>query len=156
MLQLPFSNSKQVSSMASLQSPILAVELAATTEQRQRFLQSLHYLGPALVLAYFLVSTSISACTLQNLKACGTGPRRLLVSLLSLVVASFLAESCMLLTDTAVNHARHSSTDTNVSACPWVCSFGRQRFHISFADRKLIRCMHYSHCLSGQLLLSVL
>ncbi|KAL9133811.1 MAG: hypothetical protein Q9175_005012, partial [Cornicularia normoerica] len=93
----------------------MAVEVAATPQQ-QRFLQCLHYIAPAWVLAYFLITTTISACTLQKLRACGIGPRKVLVSLVSLVVISFLVDSCMLLTDTAVNGARHSSTDSNVYA----------------------------------------
>lgn len=101
--------------MASLRSPMMTMEVAAT-EQQQHFLKALHYIAPASVFAYFLITTTISACTVQHLKACGNGPRKVLVSLVSLVVLSFLVESCMLLTDTAVNGARHSSTDTNVYA----------------------------------------
>ncbi len=100
--------------MASLQSPMTAAEVAAT-KQQQPFLQLLHYVAPALVLAYFLITTTISVCTLQHLRAWGAGPRKVLTSLVSLVVISFLVESCMLLTDTAVNRARYSSTDSNVS-----------------------------------------
>lgn len=103
--------------MASLQSPMMAVEMAAR-EQQQRFLKALHYIAPASVLAYFLITTTISACTMQHLKGCATGPRKVLVSLVSLVLISFLVESCMLLTDTAINAASHSSTDTNVSTLP--------------------------------------
>ena len=100
--------------MASLQSPMMALT------QQQRFPQSLNYVAPALVLAYFLITSVISTCTLQKLKAGHTGPRKVLVSLVSLVVISFLAEACMLLTDTAVNGARHSSTDSNVSLSPHI------------------------------------
>lgn len=88
------------------------------TEQQLGFLKALHYVAPALVLAYFLITTIISACTLQNLKACGTGPRKVLVSLVSLVVISFLVESCMLLADTLIGDSCHSSTDGNVSTFP--------------------------------------
>lgn len=104
--------------MVSLQSPMNGTMTAvvAAAEQQQRFLQALHYIAPALVLAYFLVAATVSICTLQNLKASRSGPRRILVCLVSLIVVSFLVESCMLLTDTAVNGARHSSTDGNVSA----------------------------------------
>ena len=135
--------------MPSLQSPMMAAEVAAT-EQQQPFLQMLHYLAPALILAYFLITTAISVCTLQHLRACGTGPRKVLASLISLVVISFLVESCMLVTDTAVNGARHSSTDSNVSIFPRAYERGRQGSHILFADCKLIRSMHCFHCLSGQ------
>ncbi|CAD6570642.1 MAG: hypothetical protein ASARMPREDX12_003784 [Alectoria sarmentosa] len=94
---------------------MMALYMAAT-EQQQHFLQSLHYLAPALILIYFLIATTVSVCTLQNLKASGPGPRKVLVSLVSLLVISFLVESCMLLTDTAINGARHSSTESNVYA----------------------------------------
>ena len=84
--------------------------------QQQRFLQYLRYIVPAAVLAYFLIARTISACTLQNLKASGTGPRKVLLPLASLVTVSFLVDSCMLLMDTAFNGARYSSTDSNVSS----------------------------------------
>lgn len=113
----------------------MALELTATGQQ-QHFLQSLHYIAPAVVLAYFLITTAISACTLQSLKACRAGPRKILVSLASLVVLSFLVESCMLLTDTAVNGARHSSTDSNVSTFHRIYKAERQSSHILFADHK--------------------
>ena len=100
--------------MASLQLPMMPVEMAAARQQ-QRFLQALHYTAPALILGYFLISTAISAFTLQNLKASSTGSRKVLVSLGCLVVLSFFVDSCMLLTDTSLNGARHSSTDHNVS-----------------------------------------
>ena len=93
---------------------MMAVYVAAA-DQQQRFIHSLHYFGPALVLAYFHVANAYSACTLQNLKARGTGPRKVLIPLVCLVLISFLVEACMLLTDTAINGARYSSTDVNVS-----------------------------------------
>lgn len=135
--------------MASLQSPIMAVEVVAINHQ-QRFLQSFHYLAPALVLAYFMVTTAISVCTLQNLKACRSGPRKVLVSLLSLVITSFLVEACMLLTDTAVNGAHHSSTDSNVSSLPRTYESRRQCPFVVFADHESIRFMRYSRYSSGQ------
>ena len=104
--------------MASLQSPMMAVEMAATKQQLEGFLQSLRYLAPVIILGYFLASSTISICTLQNLKACGTAPRKVLIMLVCMVVISFLVESCMLVTDTAINSARHSSTDSNVSVLP--------------------------------------
>ena len=100
--------------MASLQSPIMPMEMAAAREQ-QRFLQVLHYLAPASVLGYFLIATAISACKLQNLKASGTGPRKVVIPLLCLVVVSFLVESCMLIIDTALSGAGHFSRDSIVS-----------------------------------------
>ena len=136
--------------MASLQSPMMQVDMAAATRQ-QRFQQALHYIAPALVLGYFLIATAISACTLQNLKPRGTGPRKILVPLVCLVTISCLVESCMLLTDTAttaVNDARHSSTDSNVSTFPREPR--RQSSHTLVADQKLIRFTHSSHCSSGQ------
>ncbi|KAL9070382.1 MAG: hypothetical protein Q9161_004941 [Pseudevernia consocians] len=93
----------------------MAAEVLAT-KQQQHFLQLLHYIAPALVLLYYLIATTISVCTLQNLKPGTTSPRRVLVSLVSLVVISYLVESCMLLTDTTINGARQSSTDSNVYA----------------------------------------
>lgn len=83
--------------------------------QQQRFLQALHYLAPAFVLGYFLITTAISACKLQNLKASGTGPRKIVIPLVCLVTAFFLVESCMLIFDTAISGAYHSSRDTIVS-----------------------------------------
>ena len=141
--------------MASLQSPMMAVAMVAI-EPQQRVLKALHYIAPSSVFAYFLIATTISACTIQHLKGCTTGPRKVLVSLLSLVVISFLVESCILLTDTAFYAARYSSTDTNVSTVPRIYEPRRQGSHIMFADRKMIRFMHYSHCSSGQLLLRAL
>lgn len=129
----------------------MAVEVAATNQQ-PRFLQSLHYLAPALVLAYFLIATAISICTLQNLKASRTGPRKILLSLLSLVVISFMVEACMLLTDTAVNGADHSSTDSNVSFLPRIYKSGSQSSLGVIADRESIRFMRYSRYSSGQFL----
>ncbi|KAM0796010.1 hypothetical protein BDR22DRAFT_812779 [Usnea florida] len=84
--------------------------------QQQRFLQYLRYIVPAVVFAYFWIAKTISACTLQNLKASSTGPRKVLLLLASLLVFSFLVESCMLLIDTAFNGARYSSTDSNIHA----------------------------------------
>ena len=101
--------------MVSLQSPIMAVEMAAT-ERQQRFLQVVHYLAPGLVFAYFLIAATVSICTLQNLKARRAGFRKVLVCLVSSIVISFLVESSILLADTVFNSARHSSTDGNVSA----------------------------------------
>ena len=100
--------------MASLQTPIMLIEMAAARQQ-QRFLQALHYLAPASVLGYFLITTAISACKLQNLKASGTGPRKVVIPLAYLVVVSFLVESCMLIIDTAISGACHSSRDSIVS-----------------------------------------
>ena len=103
--------------MASFQSPMMPVDMAAT-QQSQRWQRYLHYIAPALILAYYLIATSISACTLQNLKPCATGPYKVLLPLVCLVVISFLVESCVLLIDTTVNGARHSSIDSNVSTRP--------------------------------------
>ena len=111
--------------MASVQSPIIAAGVLATKHQ-QHFLQWLHYIAPALVLLYYLIATTISVCTLQNLKPGTTSPRRVLLSLVSLVVISYLVESCMLLTDTTINGARQSSTDSNVSTSPNVYEPERQ------------------------------
>ena len=86
--------------------------------QQQRFLQALHYLAPASILGYFLITTAISACKLQNLKASGTGPRKVVIPLVCLVVVSFLVESCMLIIDTAISGACHSSRDSIVSFLP--------------------------------------
>ena len=123
--------------------------------QQQRFLQYLRYIVPAVVFAYFWIAKTISVCTLQNLKASGTGPRKVLLPLASLVVFSFLVESCMLLTDTAFNGARYSSTDSNVSSHPSVHEYGRKGSHIPFADRTPIRFTLCSQSSSGQFLLSV-
>ena len=100
--------------MASLQTPLMPMEMAAARQQ-QRFLQALHYLAPASVLGYFLITTAISACKLQNLKASGTGPRKVVIPLVCLVVISFSVDSCMLIIDTAISGACHSSTDSIVS-----------------------------------------
>ena len=140
--------------MASFQSPMMAAEEDPNLQQ-QRFLQSLRYIVPATVFAYFWIARTISACTLQNLKASRTGPRKVLLPLASLVVFSFLVESCMLLMDTAFNGARYSSTDRNVSSPPSVHEYGRKCSHISFADRTLIRFTLCSHSSFGQFLLSV-
>lgn len=90
----------------------------AAARQQQRFLQALHYIAPVLVLGCFLITSAISACTLHNLKASGTGSRKVLISLVCVVVLSFLVDSCMLLADTALNGARYSPTDSNVSIFP--------------------------------------
>ena len=142
--------------MASSQSPMMAAEEDPNSQQ-QRFLQYLHYIVPAVVFAYFWIAKTISACTLQNLKAkaSGTGPRKVLLPLASLLVFSFLVESCMLLIDTAFNGARYSSTDSNVSSHPSVHEYGRKGSHIQFADRTPIRFTLCSHSLFGQFLLSV-
>ena len=140
--------------MASSQSPMMAAEEDPNSQQ-QRFLQHLRYIVPATVLAYFWIARIISACTLQNLKASSTGPRKLLLPLASLVVVSFFVDSCMLLLDTAFNGARYSSTSSNVSSPPPLNKYGGQGSHISFADRTLIRSTLFSHCSFGQSLLSV-
>lgn len=132
--------------MASLQSPMMPVEIAAAGQQ-QRFLQALHYFAPALVLGYFSITSAISSCTLHNLKASGTGSRKVLISLVCVVLLSFLVDCCILLVDTALNGARHSHTDRNVSifpSPPW-----RAGSCIPFADHKPIRSMLCSHCSSG-------
>ena len=103
--------------MASLQTTIMPMEMAAARQQ-QRFLQALHYLAPTSVLSYFLITTAISACKLHNLKASGTGPRKVVIPLVCLVVVSFLVESCMLIVDTAISDACHSSRDSIVSLFP--------------------------------------
>lgn len=96
------------------------MDTAAKEQQLLRFVQIFRYVAPILVFGYFLISTTISTCTLQNLKAQGTGPRKVSVSLVCLVVISFVVDSCMLLTDTAVHGAHQSSTDSNVS---WKTAF---------------------------------
>ena len=55
----------------------------------------------------------------------------------------------MLLADTAVNGARHSTTDSNVSTF-LVPTNVENRDPTSCLLTARIRCMHCFHCLSGQ------
>lgn len=76
----------------------------------------MHYLSPAVVLAYYLIAATVSACALHKPKAAGSGLRGVVLCLVSLVLLSYFVEACMLLTDTLTNYARFSSTDDNVSS----------------------------------------
>ena len=140
--------------MATSQLPMMAAEEDPTSPQ-QRFLHSLHYVVPATVFAYYVIARIISACTLQNLRVSSTGPRKVLLLLASLVMVSFLIESGMLLTDTAINDARYSSKDSNVSSPHPVNKHRSQGSQVWFADRKLLRFTLCSHCSFGLSLLSV-
>lgn len=90
----------------------------ADADRLHHALRILHYLSPIAVLAYFMLAGIVSFCTLQSLKASGVGPRKAILWLMSLVLLSYVVEACMLLTDTLANHARHSTTGTNVSWLP--------------------------------------
>ena len=75
----------------------------------------LYYLVPATVLTYYILASTISTCTLQNMKAHpGQTPFKVLLWLMILVLLSFMVEALMLIVDTVYNGARYSSTASNV------------------------------------------
>lgn len=101
--------------MSSQQTSIME---AGVTDARPmlRALAVLHYLSPAVVLAYYLIAATVSACALHKPKVSRPGPRKVVLWLVSLVLSSYFVEACMLLTDTLTNHAGFSSTDKNVGS----------------------------------------
>lgn len=77
----------------------------------------LHYIAPAATLLCHFVATAISVFTFQNLKGIDRKvPCRLLLLLMGWVLASYIAEAAMLLTETY--QTIQSSTDANVSGRP--------------------------------------
>ena len=75
----------------------------------------LYYLVPATVLTYYILASTISTCTLQNMKAHpGKTPFKVLLWLMILVLLSFVVEALMLIIDTIDDGARYSSTASNV------------------------------------------
>ena len=75
----------------------------------------LYYIVPATVLTYYILASTISTCTLQNMKSnTGKMPFKVLLWLMVLVMLSFGAEALMLIVDTIGNEAHYSSTASNV------------------------------------------
>ena len=82
----------------------------------------LYCLVPATVLTYYILASTISTCTLQNLKAhAGKTPFKVLLWLMILVLMSFVVEALMLVVDTIDNGARYSSTASNVKSLLTSC-----------------------------------
>ena len=81
----------------------------------QRALQIIHYVSPAAILAYYLLAKLVSTCTLHNLKASRTCNSKALSRLTWVILLSYMIESGVLLTDTAVGLGKFSSVDSNVS-----------------------------------------
>ena len=99
------------------QSVMMAVDVAASNSLQQA-LEILHYLSPAVVIAYHLLAVTVSICALHNLTSPRTSPRRLLLGLMSAVLFSYVVEACMLLIDTLIKNARFSGPDINASENP--------------------------------------
>ena len=100
--------------MASSQSLVNTTDMATSTGLH-RMRNVLYYIVPATVLTYYVLASTISTCTLQNMKAhTGKMPFKVLLWLMILVMLSFGAEALMLTVDTIGNEARYSSTASNV------------------------------------------
>lgn len=109
--------------MPSAESPIVV----AATHPVQDICRALHYIAPAATLLYYLITTTISVLTLQNLKGVDRKvPRQLLLLLMSSVLASYMLEALMLLIDTFTRGALHSSMDSNVSRMLPSCGYYRR------------------------------
>lgn len=75
----------------------------------------LHYLVPATVFIYYILASTISTFTLQNMKTRPyETPFKILLWLMILVALSFGIEALMLIVDTISNEACYSSTGGNV------------------------------------------
>lgn len=75
----------------------------------------LYYMVPATVFIYYILASTISIFTLQNLKARPyETPFKVLLWLMILVALSFGVDALMLVVDTISNEARYSSTGGNV------------------------------------------
>ena len=90
----------------------------AAPSKLQQVIPTVHYLSPAVLVAYYLLATALNFCTLHNLKPSRPCPRLVLLGLMSMVLLAYSVEACMLLIDTLANHGRFSSTDGNVSEAP--------------------------------------
>jgi len=91
----------------------------AAAHQVHHICRALHYVAPAATLLCYLIATTISVLTLQNLKLNDRKvPRKTLFLLASSVLVSYMGEAAMLLVDTFMTHkaSLQSSTDSNVSA----------------------------------------
>ena len=97
----------------------------AATESHHRIDAILHYFFPISILAYYIIASVISVCTLQKWRASnGQGaPRKFSLGFEFSVLVSYVAEACLLLIDTIAKDAQNSSTDANVSLCT-PCCFG--------------------------------
>lgn len=95
------------------QIPIMPGDLRSL--DRVDALYVLQYMSPVLVIAYYLLASTVSLCSLQKARSSGTSPRKTLLWLMSLVALSYMVEACMLVLDSLANHARFSSTNSNVS-----------------------------------------
>ena len=103
--------------MALSRSATVAVDMT-TTDRLDQALKIVHYVSPAVVIAYYLLAVTVSICVLHNLTPSHTSPRRVLLGLMATVLFSYVVEACMLLIDTLANHGRFSTTDGNVRMIP--------------------------------------
>lgn len=87
-----------------------------SSKQIHQTLVILHYLSPALVLLYFAVAAAISICTLQTLGNNGRkAPRKTILSVMLVIMLSYVSEALMLVVDTFTSEMRRTTTDGNVS-----------------------------------------
>ena len=100
--------------MAYSQSPIITMSMAPSNGL-DHIRNVLYYLVPATVFIYYILASTISTFTLQNMKALPyETPFKILLWLMILVALSFGSEALMLVVDTISNEARYSSTSGNV------------------------------------------
>ena len=82
-------------------------------------LRVLHYVFPAILLAYYVIAEIISICTLQNLRSRGHKINRKLIVLLQCAVLTLYAiEAVLLVLNSSLSLVGKSSTDDNVSPLP--------------------------------------
>lgn len=94
----------------------------AATDKLQQTLCIIHYVSPAVIIAYYSLAVTVSVCVLHNLKHPRTSPLTILKWLTFTILFSYMVEACMLLIDTLANHSRFSSTDSNVSRASSQCT----------------------------------
>ena len=100
--------------MAYSQSPMITMSMAPSNGL-DHIRNVLYYLVPTTVFIYYILASTISTFTLQNMKALPyETPFKLLLWLMILVALSFGFEALMLVVDTISNEARYSSTSGNV------------------------------------------
>ena len=94
-------------------SSLMSMESA---EHGRDALRVLHYVFPAVLLTYYIVSQIVSICTLQNLQSRGCKiKRRPIVLLQCTVLILYTVEALLLVLDSLLSNPSNSSTDGNVS-----------------------------------------
>ena len=97
-------------------------------EHHHHALGVLHYVLPAILLAYYVIAQIVSICTLQKLKSRGRRiKRRPIVLLQCTVLILYIIEASLLVLDSLLSHPSNSSTDNNVRplfiSCPYRRTF---------------------------------